>query len=359
MAIDWPARDLPADEPASVETGPVEVSPVDAPTVDAPMVFDAPVAEGPSGERPTPVDGVAAACTDHVLSYADLVMAASGATVTSLSFSFDGGALAASIDHNYVVWPVPGGGVDGGVRPPSYVGVDGGTCSGRAVRTCPAAIKSIAYLPDGRLAGLYCAGIFIIFGCETMPDFMGAFAVSPVGSLVADTNTPIRLWDTWTAQQVRTFASGGASTLAFSPDGAVLVGGIKGGGVRAWDVGSGAELTTLPVTAAVGDSVLVRISPDGRWLGALYAGKVQLWSLRTYAAVATFPVDPLATDFAFTRDGNSVITGGAHTNVYAVRDGSLQYQMGDRTYVVAVSPDGTRVAASGSPGVPVNLYCLY
>jgi len=30
-----------------------------------------------------------------------------------------------------------------------------------------------------------------------------------------------------------------------------------------------------------------------------------------------------------------------------------------RTYVVAVSPDGRIVAASGDMGVPVNLYCLY
>jgi hypothetical protein len=33
--------------------------------------------------------------------------------------------------------------------------------------------------------------------------------------------------------------------------------------------------------------------------------------------------------------------------------------LGDRAYIVAVSPDGTRLAASGGAGVPVNLYCLY
>lgn len=77
------------------------------------------------------------------------------------------------------------------------------------------------------------------------------------------------------------------------------------------------------------------------------------------AVVAAFAVDPLATDFAFTRDGNSVITGGSRVNVYAVNDGSLLYQLGDRTYVVVVSPDGTKLAASGDRGVPVSLYCLY
>lgn len=176
--------------------------------------------------------------------------------------------------------------------------------------------------------------------------------------MVADAYSPIRLWDTTSGNLVRTLASGGASSLAFSPDGAILVGGIAGAGVRLWDVASGAELTNLPI-AAPGTSVRVAVSPDGRWIGALSSAGLQIWSLRTYASVAAFAVDPLATSFAFSRDGNSVITDGAKVNVYAVSDGSLLYQFGDRTYIVAVSPDGTRLAASGGAGVPVNLYCLY
>lgn len=176
--------------------------------------------------------------------------------------------------------------------------------------------------------------------------------------MVADAYSPIRLWDTTSGNLVRTLASGGASSLAFSPDGAILVGGIAGAGVRLWDVASGAELTNLPI-AAPGTSVRVAVSPDGRWIGALSSAGLQIWSLRTYASVTAFAVDPLATSFAFSRDGNSVITDGAKVNVYAVSDGSLLYQLGDRTYIVAVSPDGTRLAASGGAGVPVNLYCLY
>ncbi len=308
------------------------------------------------GERPRPIDGTTAACQDRALSYDNAVLGASTAMVNSLSFSPDETGLAAGIEHSLVGWDL-GGGTDGGVADGGGGGVDGRTRGG-FFRTCPAAIYAVAYLPDGRLAGRVCGGSFIIFGCENLPNFISAFAVSPVGDVVADAQTPIHLWDTWTGDIVRTFASGGASSVAFSPDGAILVGGITGVGVRVWDVASGAEQANLPVAAAA-DTVLVRVSPDGRWIGALYSGKLQMWSLPTYAVVAMFAVDPLATDFVFTRDGSAVITGGSRVNVYAVSDGSLLYQLGDRTYVVAVPPDGTRLAASGDRGAPVELYCLY
>lgn len=332
--------------PAVWDLAPAEVAwPVDSPLISETRGFDA----GVVGERPRPIDGSTAICEDQVLSYDDKVPGASISSVNSLAFSPDGQTLAAGIEHSVTWWQL-GGGTDGGVA-------DGGGCSG-PWKTCPAGIDSLAYLPDGRLAGLFCGGQFVIFRCEVAPAFYNTFAVSPVGEMVADAYSPIRLWDTTTGNVVRTLASGGASSLAFSPDGAILVGGIANAGVRLWDVASGAELTNLPI-AAPGTSVRVAVSPDGRWIGALSSAGLQIWSLHTYASVAAFAVDPLATSFAFSRDGSSVITGGAKVNVHAVSDGSLLYQLGDRTYVVAVSPDSTRLAASGGTGVPVNLYCLY
>ena len=362
------AHDAPADEyvgraevgagEATAEDAPTDalVAPLDGPGADRPLreagVFDSPLV----GERPRPTDGSSVACQDRVLSYEGEVLGASMAFVNSLSFSPDGSRLAAGVDHRWTVWDL-GGATDGGGADGGEGGVDAGSCTRTGPATCPAPVTSVAYLPDGRLAGQFCGGQFIIFGCLS-PIFFGPFAVSPIGSMVADARTPIQLWDTWTGQPVRTFASGGASSVAFSPDGAILVGGVTGMGVRVWDVASGAELTNLPVAASPADSVLVRVSPNGRWIGALYASQVTIWDLHTYAVVARFAVDSLAVDFAFTRDGDSVITGGSRVSVYAVGDGSLLYQIGARTYVVVVSPDGSTLAASGDFGVPVSLYCL-
>jgi DNA-binding beta-propeller fold protein YncE len=77
-----------------------------------------------------------------------------------------------------------------------------------------------------------------------------------------------------------------------------------------------------------------------------------------YQSVGTIAVDPLATDFAFTPDGEFIAAGGASLGIYSVVDRRLVYQLGERTYVVAVSPDGTRVAATGDMGKPVNVFCL-
>lgn len=364
------AQDMPADERSGYESGSGELAPVDVPAaaIDTPAVdMSAVEAVGLDvtaiGERPMP-GGATAACGDRQLSYADRFLGASTSMVNSLSFSPDGTRLAAGVDHALVVWTLGdgtdggvvdagGGGADGGAS-----GVDGGTCGGAPV-SCPAPITSVTYLPDGRLAGLFCGGQFIVFGCVS-PNFLSAFAVSPVGSLVADAQSPIHLWDTWSGQQVRTFASGGASSVVFSPDGALLFGGVTGVGVRVWDVASGAERTTLPLAIAAPDpTILVKVSPDGRWFGALSSHALQIWNLKTLAAVTTFAVDPLAVDFIFTRDGSSVIAGGSRVNVYAVSDGSLLYQLGERSYSLALSPDGSLLAASGDRGVDVKVFCLY
>jgi WD40 repeat protein len=370
-------RDVVGNEVSAIDTRTIDVAlpdaplpPFDAPDADAPMVIDTTgidttVVDGPRseqpwttdglvGERPAPADGAAAACQDRQLSYLPGV-------IQILTFSPDSRWLAGTVSDRPMWWDLGRGLLDAGGGKPYGSGAAGGTCSGNAEVTCHlGGMSANSYLPDGRLAGGFCGGQFLIFGCESMPLFFGPFAVSPVGNLVAEQSTPIQLWDTFTNQRIRTLASGGASSLVFSPDGAILIGGIEGVGLRLWNVASGEELMNLPLAVPVTADTFVRVgvSPDGRWMAALYAGTLQIWSLRTYAVAATFAVDALAQDFAFARDGNTVITGGARVNVYSVTDGSLLRQIGGRTYIVEVSPDGTMLAASGEENLPVQLYCL-
>jgi WD40 repeat protein len=96
-------------------------------------------------------------------------------------------------------------------------------------------------------------------------------AFSPDGTLLAsagqlDNGAPMRIWKVATGQLLFTShgPAGGASDVAFSPDGKTLAAGLATGEVRLFDVASGWQVATLP---GRGDAVRwLSFHPDGRSL---------------------------------------------------------------------------------------------
>ena len=68
------------------------------------------------------------------------------------------------------------------------------------------------------------------------------------------------------------------TALAFSGNGALLVSGDVGGGLKAWDVASGAEIFSGQQTGRI---LHLRVHPSGQIFAALSAGQMRYWNLGT------------------------------------------------------------------------------
>ncbi|MEJ2554719.1 MAG: WD40 repeat domain-containing protein [Anaerolineae bacterium] len=181
-----------------------------------------------------------------------------------------------------------------------------------------------------------------------------AVAFAPDGKLLAvGSSVGIYLYDTRDLSETNLIVTGvRARGLAFSPDGAILAGGLFDDSVRLWRVADGQLLQTLKGhTNWVRD---VAISPDGAYLAsASDDDTLRLWRLSDGTLLRTIQVGTKGVRcVAFSPDGKVLASGdriGA-VHVWRVADGKLvQTLLGHTEWVrtVAFSPDG-KLLASGS-----------
>jgi RNA polymerase sigma factor (sigma-70 family) len=143
-------------------------------------------------------------------------------------------------------------------------------------------------------------------------------AFSPAGGRLASgsiEDSTVRLWDLATRKELRRFTYA-AHSLAFSPDGALLVAGGEDEGVRVWQAADGKELLHLPDDETHWTRACsVSFSPDGRTLATgSMNGQVRLWEAATgklrhflggYEGWLAAP--------AFSPDGRLLAAGGSST----------------------------------------------
>jgi WD40 repeat protein len=193
----------------------------------------------------------------------------------------------------------------------------------------------------------------------------------------------ISLWDVATGQQLNSWTGhvGGAYCGTFTSDGKSLITGGRDQAIRLWDVPTGKEIRRFRVAApAVGHLVL---SPDEKLLAGIESkgavlpsgltwsatNNVRIWELATGKELQHFTI-PGAQEygnngvvgFAFTPDGNGILTGGVgrFAQRWDLATGRLlrEYDLGSHAvWGMAVSADGKLLAALGA-GTSVRLIDL-
>jgi WD40 repeat protein len=198
---------------------------------------------------------------------------------------------------------------------------------------------------------------------------------SPDGKILAtaSNDSAIKLWDVASAKEIRTFKHILVEDLAFTPDGRILVSVNSGEDAEAklWEVASGKELRSFKMEGGGFNSVA--FSPDGQLLvcgGGMRTnslagmdGVIKVWDLASGKEVRTLkgPTDSVIKSVAFSADGK--ILGSGSSNGRMLGEGSnatiqlwevasgreLQKLQGhsDSVSSIAFSSDGKRLV-SGS-----------
>lgn len=141
-------------------------------------------------------------------------------------------------------------------------------------------------------------------------------------------------------------------SVAFNPDGTVLVSGGQDGTVRLWDAEGGHELAVLE---GHNDEVReVAFSPDGSLIASVgYDGRTILWDVKKRGVRRTLPrMDGRLRGVAFSPDGGRLATVGEDriVHIWDTESGRLLSTLkGHRAEIRAVtfSPDGRRIATAG------------
>jgi WD40 repeat protein/uncharacterized caspase-like protein len=150
------------------------------------------------------------------------------------------------------------------------------------------------------------------------------------------------------------------TSLAFSPDGKMMVIGSLDNTVKLWDLRTGGKLRTL--TGHSDDVYSVAFSPDGQIIASgSYDNGVKLWDVQTGNELRTLRGHSQQVEsVAFSADGRNIISGSGDTTVRvwnALTGEELGVLSGHSAAVwsVAVSPD-SRIVASGSADRTVRLW---
>ncbi len=187
---------------------------------------------------------------------------------------------------------------------------------------CVRVNKTIGYSATFAKRSILLIWLLLVFQAQAVPqtaelvvqighsDFINSVAFSGDGKLIAtgSDDTTIKLWDVASGLEIRTLV-GHASRIrmvAFSPTTNLLASASDGDQIKLWDVLTGEELWS---TTDGGQSIA--FSPDGKLLAGGVGGKIRFWSAATHKLIQTLEHGPHASvsSLAFSPNGRLLASG--------------------------------------------------
>lgn len=245
-----------------------------------------------------------------------------------------------------------------GGNPVSYQGHDSSivfiatVSDGQYLVTAPAAGEIRFWnVPDGTHAGQA--------GSRGMRST--AVAVSTVDNVCAFATDPgeVKVVSVPEGREIAAFTvwKGGVSSLEFSPDGSVLVGGGRLGHIHIWNVGEGRLIRSIKGHEKAVTSLSVIRAQTGALLASTgWDGSIALRSLPDGRLIQTMKGDPAGfSSLALARDGRLIVcgTGSGSIRARTYPDGDLITAFGSYSPgVTAIAPDsvGKHLACAGGDG---------
>ena len=256
-----------------------------------------------------------------------------------------------------------------GIGTPTTPTIDGGDYStwhlpnGTIARLGKGSIGgTVAFSPDGRtlaVSGGIGVWLYEVATQNELSLFTGhqgtvrSVAFSPDGTMLVSGSSSsysgtLKLWNVSTGRDIATFGGNrtwrqAIGSVAFSPDGNSIAAGSYGE-VNLWDVASKTKIATLAGHTRWVHSVAY--SPDGKMLAAgLNDDKVELWDISARTKT-TLTHEGLVGSVAFSPDGRTLASAGTGiVKLWDVATRTVVNTLKNTFGPVAYSPDGTMLFA--------------
>ncbi len=242
-------------------------------------------------------------------------------------------------------------------------------------------IRCIVYSPEGNMIVAGCQdGTICLWDVQTgkhKTTLTGhkknvcSIDYSPDGNIIASASADetVRLWESATGERIRTLKTdkplfsqkkNSFTSISYSPDEEkIAAGSLWNGEVHIWDARTGKQETVFK--AHLGNITSLEYSPNTNIIvtGSKGDGTVKLWNAITYKNEAVFTEHTHMTNFAYSPDGNTIITNN-HQSEFRVWDAQTfkekifivnnndKYRHGGMFAPVSYSPDGKTIAMAVS-----------